>query len=191
MKSTHTSSQTRSISKAFPISFGIVAQITLLFLVGFFATWLHARFRFPLHLPGRHGLEFMLLVIGARYLSGIKLSSSISVTGAIAASLIPGLGFTDPVIPFIYLAMGALIDFSWAKFGKWVVWVPIAALVGGLAYGLIPLFRGVFSLVTGYYYNSLSGGVFYPWFTHFAFGFVGAVAGAGVASGLKKLFTRK
>jgi hypothetical protein len=187
MKNIATSSQQKSISKAFPTSFSIAAQIMLLLLVGFFATWLHLRFRIPLKMPGRHGLEFMLLIMGARAFSNLRFSSTITVTGSVIASLIPGLGYGDPLLPFIYLAMGATIDFAWYKWNSLLVWIPLAALLGGLVYSFIPIFRIVLSPIFGAIHSSLSNGLLFPWMTHFTFGFIGSLAGVGLVSGLKKL----
>lgn len=187
MKNIATSSQTKIISKAFPISFSIAAQIMLLLMVGFFATWLHLRFRIPLKMPGRHGLEFMLLVMGARSFSNLRLTSTITVTGSILASLIPGLGYGDPMLPFIYLAMGASIDFAWFKWTRLWVWIPLAALLGGFVYSFIPVFRMILSPLFGTIHLSLANGLLFPWMTHFAFGSIGSLAGVGIVSGLKKL----
>ncbi|MGE0078888.1 MAG: hypothetical protein AB7S48_13595 [Bacteroidales bacterium] len=182
-----TNLQTKSASRAFPISFSTTAQILLLLIVGFVATWLHYKFRIPLRMPGRHGLEFMLLVMGARYLSSLRLATSITIAGSILTTLIPGFGFTDPIMPYIYVGMGAFIDFAWYSWRKQLVWIPVIALLGGLTYTLIPLVRIVFSSLTGYFYGSLATGFMLPIFTHFIFGFIGALAGVGAASGLKRL----
>jgi hypothetical protein len=187
MENSATNSQQKSISKAFPISFSVAAQIMLLLMVGFIATWLHLRFRIPLKMPGRHGLEFMLLIMGARSLSNLRLTSTITVTGSIIASLIPGLGYGDPLLPYIYLAMGATIDFAWYKWRTIWEWIPLAALLGGFVYSFIPVFRMLLSPITGVIHSSLSGGLIFPWMTHLAFGFIGSLAGVGLISGLKKL----
>lgn len=186
MNSTATSSQTRSISRAFPTSLSVAIQIAILILVGFTATWLHARFRFPLNLPGRHGLEFMLLIMGARYASTIRLSATIAVSGSIIASLIPVLGFKDPMIPYIYLGIGALIDFAWYQWPNVKKWIPLAALLGGLAYSLIPIIRIILSVLSTYQENSLRHGFIIPILTHIGFGFVGAFAGVGIVYEVKK-----
>ena len=183
----NTSSQQRSISRAFPTSLSITIQVMLLLLVGFFATWLHLRFRIPLNMPGRHGLEFMLLIMGARALSNLRLTSTITVAGSILATLIPGLGYGDPLLPYIYLMMGATIDFAWYKWNKLWIWIPLAALLGGFVYSFIPIFRVILSPFFGILHNSLKGGLLYPWFTHFIFGFIGSIAGVGLISGLKKI----
>ncbi|MHC1702414.1 MAG: hypothetical protein AB9846_00775 [Tenuifilaceae bacterium] len=187
MKNIATNSQQKSISRAFPISFSVTAQILLLIMVGFIATWLHLRFRIPLQMPGRHGLEFMMLIMGARALSTLRLSSTITVTGSILATLIPGLGYGDPLQPYIYLFMGATIDFSWYKWKNIWVWIPLAAILGGFVYSFIPIFRMFLSPLMGKVHLSLSNGLLYPWFTHFMFGFIGSLAGVGLISGLKKL----
>lgn len=180
-------SQTRTISKAFPISFSTIAQVLILLIVGFVATWLHYRLRIPMRMPGRHGLEFMLLLMGARYLSNLRLASSVTITGSILTTLIPGFGFTDPVLPYIYLVMGVLIDFVWYVWNNRIRWIPVIAILGGFAYALIPVFRIIISQFAGYYYGSLATGIFFPIITHFAFGYVGSLVGLGVASSIRKM----
>ena len=192
MNSSNTNSPTRSISKAFPTSFSLALQVAALLLVGFTATWLHYRFRLPLNMPGRHGLEFMLLVMAARYASNMKLSATITVSGSIAASLIPVLGFKDPMLPYIYLGIGAFIDFAWYRWSNFRKWIPLAALLGGLAYGLIPLVRLLFMVIGSYPYNSFAKhGYIIPFLTHIGFGFTGALAGVGIISELKKRINKK
>lgn len=186
----NTSSHPKSISRAFPISFSIAAQVLLLLMAGFFATWLHFRFRIPMQMPGRHGLEFMLLVMGARALSNLRVASTITITGSILATFIPGLAYGDPLLPYIYLAMGVTIDFAWYKWNTVWVWVPLAALLGGLVYSFIPIFRMFLSPLTGIVNNSLRNGLLFPWFTHFSFGFIGSLAGVGLISWLKKLIRK-
>lgn len=188
---TNTNSPTRSISKAFPTSISVTLQIVTLLFIGFAATWLHARFRFPLNLPGRHGLEFMLLVMGARYASNLKLSATIAVSGSILASLIPVLGFTDPLLPYIYLGMGALIDFAWFRWSVFKNYILLAAILGGLVYGLIPVIRIISSLVSTYHFKTIRFGYVIPILTHIGFGFTGAIAGVGVVSEIKKRLKRK
>lgn len=187
MKNIATNSQTKSISKAFPTSLTISVQVLLLLMTGFLATWLHFRFRMPLNIPGRHGLEFMLLVMGARALSELRITSTITISGSILATMIPGLHYGDPMLPVTYLMMGVVIDFAWYKWRSVWVWIPLAALLGGLVYSFIPVIRMIFSPMFGIMHNSLKGGLLFPWFTHLAFGFIGALAGVGVATGLKKL----
>ena len=187
MENSATSSHQKSISRAFPISFSIATQIALLLMVGFIATYLHLRFRIPLKMPGRHGFEFMLMIMGARALSSMRLTSTITVSGSILASLIPGLGYGDPLLPFIYLAMGATIDLAWYRWSTLWVWLPLTALLGGFVYSFIPIFRMLLSPFIGAIHSSLSGGLAFPWMTHFAFGFVGTLAGVGLVTGLKKL----
>jgi hypothetical protein len=129
----------------------------------------------------------MLLIMGARYLSNIRLSATIAVTGSVLASLIPVLGFKDPMLPYIYVGIGAFIDFAWYRWTSFRKWVPLVALLGGLGYGIIPLVRLIFSLFGSFPYNSFAKhGYIIPFLTHISFGFVGAFAGVGILSEIKK-----
>ena len=192
MNNSTSNSQTRSMSRAFPTSVSLAFKIALLVVVGFTATWLHARFRFPLNMPGRHGLEFMLLIMGARYAFSLPLSATVAVTGSVLASLIPILGFKDPMLPYIYVGIGAFIDFAWYKWTNFRKWIPLAALLGGIAYAIIPFVRLMFLLITAHPYNSfVKHGYIIPFLTHMAFGFVGAFAGVGLLSEVKKRVDKK
>jgi len=190
MKNIATSSLQKSTSKVFPTSLAIAAQVFLLLMTGFLATWLHLRFRIPLNMPGRHGLEFMVLVMGARALSNLRVSSTITITGSIIATMIPGLGYGDPLLPYIYLLMGVTIDFAWYRWRTIWVWIPLAALLGGFVYSFIPVLRMLISPMFGIVHNSLKTGLVFPWFTHFAFGFIGSLAGVGLTSGIKKFIKK-
>lgn len=185
-----TNSQTRSISRVSPINITVVFQLILLLVAGGLATWLHYRFRIPLKMPGRHGLEFMLILMGARSLSPIRLSATVTIIGSMLVTLVPGYGFTDPILPYTYVMMGLLVDFAWHYWRNRKVLLWVVALLGGVSYALIPLARLLFSGLTGYYYGSLSVNPMWPIATHLLFGFIGAFAGVGIARELKKLRKR-
>jgi hypothetical protein len=143
-------------------------------------------------MPGRHGLEFMLLIMGARYLSTLRLSATVAVTGSVLASLIPVLGFKDPMLPYIYIGIGAFIDFAWYRWSTFRKWIPMAALLGGMGYGIIPLVRLVFMVLGSYPYNSFAKhGYIIPFVSHIAFGFIGAFAGVGLISEIRKKVSKK
>jgi hypothetical protein len=134
----------------------------------------------------------MLIIMGARYVSNLKLSATVAVTGSILASLIPVLGFKDPMLPYIYLGIGAFIDFAWYRWANLRKWIPLAALLGGLGYGIIPLVRLIFSLVGSYPYSSFAKhGYIIPFITHISFGFIGTFAGVGILSEIKKRFKKQ
>lgn len=165
----------RSISKVFPGNTSrLLAEGSFLLLTGMLAMFLHARLRIPMHLPGRQGLLFMLLLTGASLLSGMRFSSLLATTGA-ALYMLSGVGgFDDPFMPVHYLILGFVLDLQLNTSSRlnasWFI-----ALAGGLSYSVIPLSRALIMLLTGIPTPSLVNGVLFPWFMHFLFGFSGSL----------------
>lgn len=91
---------------------GHIRQNSKLILLGLgiLAAFAHATFRFPLHLPGHHGLEWMALPVIARKLSHYRWAAGVAASGAAAASLLPVLGFHDPLTPLFYLVPALALD---------------------------------------------------------------------------------
>lgn len=171
----------RNISKVFPSKLtSSIAEIIFLFLMGTLAMLIHAKLRIPMHLPGKSGLLFMIIVISARASSRFSFGSSMACLGAAFVLLISNLGFDDPFMPVVYVLLGIVMDFL---FGLATIVKPNVMLIGlaaGLSWMFIPLIRAVVSLITGFPYESLLGGMAYPLITHFIFGLSGGLIGAGL-----------
>lgn len=162
-----------------------VAEIVLLTLIGAVGVLLHARFRFPLHIPGHWGLVFMTLLVSGRLFSQRKYASSLSSIGASIMLLIP-LGFKDPLMPVIYMLPGLLLDvFYWMlrSNNKHFLFI---GLLSGIAYMTIPLIRMAVSLSAGWFYGSFAIGFLYPILMHFVFGATGGLLALGLYSLIKK-----
>ena len=173
----------RSISRVFPNK--LVADITevlLLMLIGMLAITLHAKLRIPMHLPGKQGIMFMLFIVSARAMSQYGFATSMTCFGASILLFFNAMGFHDPFMPLVYILLGIVMDVLFGLINKFKPSIILIALAGGLSWMFIPIFRLILGSIFGFPYLSLLGGAAYPLFTHFVFGFVGSLIGAGIIS---------
>jgi hypothetical protein len=136
---------------------------------------LEAAFRWPLQLPGHHGIEAMALLALARLSCRHPVSASIS--GASAALAAPLFGADHgPLMPLFYLLPAVLLDLGWRlrpRFGGLLLFVPLLTAV---AFASKPVVRVLANAVFGMQFGSLRSGPVYPILTHLLFGFVGGLA---------------
>ncbi len=171
----------RSISKAFPNkSIATAIEILFLLLIGVTAITLHAKLRIPMQLPGKHGILFMALLISARGLSKFPYATTISCMGAGGILLTGVLGFANPMLPLIYLFLGVVMDALFALLSKLSSNIFIISLAGGISWMFIPFARLVFGIFAAFDSKTFSESLYYPFFTHFIFGYLGALAGLGL-----------
>jgi len=163
-----------------------IAAFLLMFLLGAMAIVLHARLRIPLHLPGRHGIEFMMLLMIGRSLTQFRFSGLYASMGVASMLMIPVLGFKDPFMMVVFILPGIAIDVFYNVFPRLNKKIWMLALASGAAYALIPLSRMIISMFTGYFYTSLLSGLLFPFLTHFAFGFIGGLGGSALIKAFKK-----
>jgi len=163
-----------------------VAEFVVLFLLGALAIFLHAKLRIPLKLPGHHGVEFMMLLLIGRNITSFRFAGSISSLGVLAMIFLPFMGFKDPFATLLFIIPGISMDlfYNFAPRTKSKFW--FLAIIAGISYSLIPIGRFVITLLTGFPYESLISGVAYPFATHFIFGFIGGMAGTGIATLFRK-----
>jgi hypothetical protein len=153
------------------------AQILWLVALGCLQVWLHEAFRFPLHLPGRHGLEGMALLALARCSSGMRGAATVSASGAAAFSLLPAWR-ADPFDPLLYLLPGLVMDAGWRAAPRLTARPLATALLAALAHATKPLARAALQQVTPVVFGSMAAGALFPLATHLAFGFAGGLVGA-------------
>ena len=171
----------KTISRAFPNEHAArAAEIIFLLAVGMVAVVLHSKLRFPMHLPGKQGLLFVALVVGARGFSGRSYAASISCTGSAALLLMPGLGFHDPFMAVNYILLGGSMDIVFSFLSKHTLKLWIVAGATGLCWVLIPSFRLVMSFFVKMPVGAFSSGIAYPFFTHLVFGLAGGLLAAGL-----------
>lgn len=152
----------------------------ILLSLGILAATLHASFRFPLGLPGHHGLEWMALLVIARHFSSYRWAATLVALGAAGASTLPVLGFHNPITPALYLLPGLCLDLLFMA--RSTVWLRASWLIGLLA-GTAFATKPVLQWLALDLFNSqgqgalIKHGLVYVVAMHFAFGFTGGSIG--------------
>ncbi len=168
--------------------FTTIAEVFLLLGLGVLAITLHAYLRYPLNLPGHHGIEFMALLIFGSKISRLKASTSVFSLGVGIFLMFPLIGIKDPFAPLVYMMPGFLFYFSTLAFKNLKNKFWFIALIGGIAYTAIPLTRFIIMIVINYPYKSLiTHGALYVIACFFAFGLVGTL----FTTGIFKTFNKK
>lgn len=149
-----------------------------LFLVslGVAIVLLEQAFRWPLQLPGHHGLEAMALLVFGRLSCTNPWSATL--VGASAAVAAPFVGADHGVLmPLFYVLPGIVLDAGyrlWPRLvGQALLFLPLVAAV---AFAAKPVVRVVANQLFGMQFGSLRAGPVYPILTHLMFGFLGALA---------------
>lgn len=179
----------KTISKAYQTNtLSLVLEILLLLTLGISAIVVRSYLRIPLGIPGRHGLEFMAILMIGRRISKIPFASVIAMIGATSFMFMPFIGIKDPFLPVIYLIMGIVLDILYFAFKNPANRLAILSLIGGLAYMVIPISRLGVYLCTGVLERSfIKSGFIIPILSHFAFGLAGALLGAGLIFSIKRI----
>lgn len=145
------------------------AKILFLLLgLGVAIVLVHQAFRFPLNLPGRHGLDAMALMAMGRLVGGYRWSAGLVGASAGGTALLVGAG---PLAPVLYPIVGILMDLGTRLLPHWRKSLFVLPLIAGLAWASRPVVRWL----TGMEFNSLLHGLAWPVFTHMLFGTVGAL----------------
>jgi hypothetical protein len=167
----------RNTSKESAISpSAILAEFLILMLFGFVVAFLRARLRIPLHMPGHHGVEVMFLIVLARLITRLPISATITTMSAAGCMLIPGLGYSDPFLPVIFICFGLFLDAAFRFLPKLHLSIPFVVFIAGIAYSFIPLTRLVLVVFTDFPYSSiLKGGFAANLISHFFFGALGGL----------------
>jgi len=166
-------------------------EALLLLGSGVMAVILQQYLRAPLGLPGRHGIEWMALLILGRVSSRFRGAGSLASLGASITSIIPIRGAVDdPFIWLIYLLPGPLIDLAFWLLPKWQGKLVFLALLGGLVHATKPIARLIISSSMGWLYGSFRYGVIYLIASHILFGLIGGLVGGGIALGIRWLTNR-
>lgn len=179
----------KTISRAYQTNtLSVVLEILFLFVLGISAIVLRSYLRIPLGIPGRHGLEFMALIMIGRRVSKLPFASVIAMLGATTFMFVPFIGIKDPFLPVIYIMMGVVVDLLYFAFRNPSNRLAILSLIGGLAYMVIPISRLGVYLFTGVLERSfIKAGFIIPLLSHFAFGVAGALLGAGLIFSIKRI----
>ena len=135
---------------------------------------LEGAFRWPLQLPGHHGIEAMALLALARLSCLHPVSASLSAASAALAAPLFGADH-GPLMPLFYLLPGVLLDLGWRlrpRAGSFVLFLPLLTAV---AFASKPVVRVLANALFGMQFGSLRAGPVYPILTHLLFGFVGGL----------------
>jgi hypothetical protein len=137
---------------------------------------LEQAFRWPLHLPGHHGLEAMALLVLGRLACTSRWSATL--VGASAAVAAPFVGADHGVMtPLFYVLPAVVLDAGyrlWPRHAsRFLLFLPLLA---ALAFTAKPVVRVLANQLFGMQFGSLRAGPVYPILTHLMFGFLGALA---------------
>lgn len=166
----------RKLFGAIELSGGLSAgRLLWLLSLGVGIAALEQAFRWPLQMPGHHGIEAMALLMLGRLSCTSPWSATVAAAGAAVAA--PALGAEHGVLmPLFYLLPGALLDLGYRlrpRPGGFALYLP---LVAALAWAAKPLLRVLANATLGMQFGSLRAGPVYPILTHLMFGFVGGLA---------------
>jgi hypothetical protein len=171
-------------------SFG--TELLLLLAVGALAAVAHDLVRWPIKLPGHHGLEWLALLTAAR-LSSSRRGAAFTVACGAALTAIVVHGGPEAVLrPAIYLAQGAAMDalvLLTGGAGGALAWV----LRGGVVHALSPAIKWAIagSGAFQFHFGSLAHGATLPLLTHLTFGAIGAGAGLLGVEAFERLRRRR
>lgn len=154
---------------------GIHRRLLYLAALGAAGVLLHVAFRWPLHLPGRFGMEWMALLTFACLTAPGRWSGTMTGAAAALIGFAPLWGFHDPLAPVAYLISGWVFDMLLLAVPQrfWSpVRLPVLAAVAFMASAFIPLLN---PLHAGFAASTHSVPVFFG--AHFVFGLIGGLIG--------------
>lgn len=181
----------KTISKAFPIELPAWLEILLLVSAGTTAVVLHQAFRWPLNLPGHHGIEWMAILLLGRAFSRLGPASSLTSLGAVGGAFLTGWMGRDPFIWLIYAVPGPLVDLAFRSLPRYTDKIWFFMLLGAFAHTTKPLIRLVITVASGWSFGSFRFGVAYPVASHFLYGLIGGLLGALLVLGIRKISKSK
>lgn len=141
---------------------------------------LEQSFRWPLQMPGHHGLEAMALLVLGRLCCTSAWSATL--VGASAAVAAPFTGADHGVLmPLFYVLPGVVLDVGYRLWPRLLqTALLMLPLLAALAFAAKPVVRVLANLLFGMQFGSLRAGPIYPIVTHLLFGFLGALAAVAV-----------
>jgi hypothetical protein len=163
-----------SIELVGPLTAG---RLAFLVAIGIAIVLLHETIRYPLRIPGQHGLEGMALLAIARYSTTYKWGATIAALSSAGTAVALGAG-SEWTTPFLYLAPGVALDVGVMLFSGWRSQLIMLPLITAFAFATKPLIRLGLMETFGMQFGSFRAGALYPISTHIAFGFMGALIGA-------------
>ena len=169
-------SVTSRLSKLFRTS--TAAETIFLIGLGVLAVTLHATLRLPIKVPGHNGLLWIGLLMIGRLVSQRRWAATVSSTSAAVTSVLPIMGFKDPIDAVAFLIPGIVLDLGFRLSPRLVVSLWAIALLGAVAHATKPVVKLLVSLGSGFPYPAFMAGVAYPLSLHALFGASGAILAA-------------
>jgi hypothetical protein len=139
---------------------------------------LHAYLRLPLKVPGHKGLIWITVLMIGRLVSQRRWAATVTSSSAAATSLIPIMGFKDPIDTFAFLISGFVLDLGFILSPRLVLSLWGVAVLGAFAHATKPMSKYLASVGTGLPFPSMITGLAYPLLLHGLFGAIGAIAAA-------------
>lgn len=155
-----------------------VAETIFLVGLGVLAVTLHAYLRLPLRVPGHKGLIWISLLMVGRLVSQRRWAATLTSSGAAATSLIPMMGFKDPIDTVAFWISGIVLDLGFMFSPRLIISIWGIAILGAVAHATKPVAKYLTSIGTGFPFPSLLTGLAYPMALHGLFGAIGAIAAA-------------
>lgn len=181
-----TKSWIKTLSSPFALDDNNQLTIPGLILLGVIASVLYTHVRYPLNIPGHHGLEWMAFVMFGRCLSTHRNAATIIASGAAIGYLLqsPLFAFTYEIKPLIVFFMTGFVSdrIYFALKNNLPVFIAVA-LTGALAFTSKALYMYVTYLFTDIKVGAfLKHPDYLPFISHFMFGLLGAVGGLMLAN---------
>lgn len=158
--------------------------LALIFGAGILAVVMHDVFRWPMKMPGRHGLELMALLLFVRCASGERYATTLAALGGVSAAVV--LQHGSGIESVILLMQGLAIDRAYGLLAGRSWWVFALPVLAGTVHAVKPVVKMVTQVGLGVPSGSLMYGLGYPMMTHFIFGAVGGLFGVLAWRGLQK-----
>jgi hypothetical protein len=153
------------------------AELLMLIGAGMLAIVLHKVLRWPLDLPGRHGLEFMAIFIFLRIASTQSWAATTASLGAIASTSFFSNSDSASIAMLILFIQGLSLDIAYKHLtwrGRLLFLLPfIAAFI----HALKPIIKFLAQQNLAVYSDSLEWGLSTPFLSHCLFGFFGGLFG--------------
>lgn len=180
-------SSLKTRSNVFPIDIPAWLEALLLISSGTLAVVLHQAFRWPLNLPGHHGIEWIAILMIGRAFSRLGPAGSLTSLGAVGGAALTGWIGRDPFIWLIYAVPGPLVDLAFRSLPRYSDKIWFFMLLGALAHTTKPLIRLIITIASGWSFGSFRFGIVYPVASHFLYGLIGGLLGALLVLGIRKI----
>lgn len=164
----------RALSTIEPVGPLTIGRMLFLMLLGVSIILLHESLRYPLKMPGHHGLEGMALLLLGRLTCTTRWAATIVALSAAAMSLATNAQH-DVSSALLNIAPGVIIDLAVMVFKDWRAQLFVMPFVAAFAHATKPLIRFGIAEGFGITFGSLRAGVLYPISTHLVYGFAGGL----------------